>query len=234
MMIHRSPLFAGALGVVAVLALSSAAMAYTVMPSWDSNSTTYGEAKMRIFGTTPGYHLSLNAGGTTTTFGDQYHWYTTYNVGAELNTFTIVYDAANDTLDMTVNGNELTQVTGVADVSMNYVQMTVSDRYSGSPDQVDMTSLTLNGDDILMNDTTGYQDWHIADNALAGGFTIDGAFKLTERSDDGNDERNKIRFGIGTTTSIAQPIPTPAAAWGGMLLLGLMGGRGILRRRSRR
>lgn len=217
------------IGAVAVAALASLAGTASagLLSGFDANATKYAEARARNMGSaTNGFDYDLSAPVSIPRTVERDAGSNPYGA---TNTFSLSWDGAS-TIQWTVNG-ELLEITDFAPSgTVNYLQMTLADRKADNGvfrDNIDLTSLTLNGNDVLVADSTGFQDWYIADNALSSGFTISGIFTISGNLSGIGQELNRLAFSMGNS-SLATVIPLPTgSAMAGLALVAV----GVRRRR---
>jgi hypothetical protein len=212
----------GTAGVAVLTSLVGTASA-GFLSGEDANATLDGEARARNMGAaTNGFDYDLSIPPSVPRTIQRDVGSNPYNA---TNTFSLSWDGAS-TVEWIVNGESLKITDYVPTGTVNYLRMSVVDRGKDINgvflDNIDLTSLTLNGDDVLVADGTNWQNWYIADNALSSGFTISGIFTISGDLSGVGQETSKLGFAWGNSDLATMiPLPTGSAMAGvGLLVVG--------------
>jgi hypothetical protein len=230
------------LGATAMIVCTESAMATPVLEtSFRTDSTNAVEARIRELGWFNRAENSFALGledrtQSGTQWIEQADFRSLSNGASERfsasNPFVLSYDG-NGVLSLSVQGTaELSISRDISDKlsgALNYLQISIANRVgnNGISSDVSVADLKFNGSQLGSGSlvSSGFADWHIADNALGAAWQLTGNMLLSGEFDSSND-LNRIGFTLGTVELTI--IPLPGAA--GMALAG-MGMIGLRRRR---
>ncbi|MFP4224658.1 MAG: choice-of-anchor W domain-containing protein [Phycisphaeraceae bacterium] len=215
------------LAAAAVLGLSSTAMADTVTAtqpgeSWPADQTFAGRARGMsqgnwelAVGQLPGQAGQFDSTDYNWVDGQETSWSFSYD-GAKTASFTLGDAATSWTLD---NRYEIDAI---------YLR---PQNYEDG--KVNLTGVNLDGTKVLFDGSTdelsvvdGHQLWQI-DPVNPGAFNLSGQVTFTgDAAGQWASESSKV-----DVIASGHVVPVPAAAWGGLALLGTLGGARLIRRR---